>query len=159
MMERLPEDTLLIVTADHGHKNIENAYTLLDYPEILECLIMPPSLESRTITFWVKEHMKAEFSSISRSNSAEFTERFNKVFRDEFWLMTREEFIEEKGFLGKGKKHPKVDEFVGNYVALSTSGSIIRIETFLVEGKEVKKSTHCGLSRDEMEVPVIVVEK
>ena len=148
MMERLPEDTLLIVTADHGHKNIENAYTLLDYPEILECLIMPPSLESRTITFWVKEHMKAEF-----------TERFNKVFRDEFWLMTREEFIEEKGFLGKGKKHPKVDEFVGNYVALSTSGSIIRIETFLVEGKEVKKSTHCGLSRDEMEVPVIVVEK
>ena len=147
MVERLPQDTLVIVTADHGHKNIENAYTLLDYPEIMECLIMPPSLESRTIAFWVKENMKAEF-----------TERFNKVFRDEFWLMTKDEFL-EKNFLGTGKKHPKVDEFIGNYVALSTAGSIIRIETFLVPGKEVKKSTHCGLSREEMEVPVIIVEK
>ena len=147
MVERLPQDTLVIVTADHGHRNIDNAYTLLDYPEIMECLIMPPSLESRTIAFWVKEHMRSEF-----------TQRFNKIFRDEFWLMTREEFL-EKNFLGVGKKHPKVDEFIGNYIALSTSGSIIRIETFLVPGKEVKKSTHCGLTRDEMEVPVIIVER
>ena len=147
MVERLPQDTLVVVTADHGHKNIEKAYTLLDYPEIMECLIMPPSLESRTIAFWVKEHMRSEF-----------TQRFNKIFRDEFWLMTREEFL-EKNFLGSGKKHQKIDEFIGNYIALSTAGSIIRIETFLVPGKEVKKSTHCGLSKDEMEVPVIIVEK
>ena len=145
--EELEEDSILIISADHGHKNIEKAYTFLDYPEILECLITPPSLESRTIGFWVKEEMKEAF-----------VERFNKHFENEFWLMSREEFL-SKNFLGFGKKHPKVDDFIGNYIALSTSSSIIRLETFLVEGKKVKKSTHCGLTREEREVPLIIIEK
>ena len=65
----------------------------------------------------------------------------------------------EKGFLGHGKKHPKIDDFLGNYIALSTSSSIIIIEAYLAEGKPVKKSTHCGLTKEEMEVPVIVIQK
>lgn len=147
MYNNLPNDTILIISADHGHKDIEKAYTLLDYPEIQECLIMPPSLESRVVTFWVKENMRKEFE-----------ERFNNIFKDEFWLLTKEEFL-EKHFLGYGEQHPKIDDFIGNYIALSTEGSIIRLETFLAEGKKVKKSTHCGLTKDEMEVPVIVIEK
>ena len=143
----LPEDTLLIISADHGHKDIEKCYSLLDYPEIQECLILPAYLESRVIAFWVKENMKKEFE-----------ERFNKVFKKEFWLLTKEEFL-NKNFLGFGQKHPKIDDFVGNYIALSTSSSIIRIESFLAEGKTIKKSTHCGLSKEEMEVPLIVIEK
>lgn len=143
----LPENTLLIISADHGHKDIEKAYTLLDYPEIQECLIIPASIESRSVAFWVKEDMKKEFEK-----------RFNKIFKDEFLLLTTEEFLEQN-FLGFGQKHPKIDDFLGNYVALSTSTSIIRIESFLAEGKKIKKSTHCGLSKEEMEVPVIVIEK
>ena len=141
------EDTLVIISADHGHKNIEKVYQILDYPEINECLIMPVSLESRAVTFWVKENMKKEFE-----------ERFKNAFGDEFLLMTREEFL-EKHFLGYGEKHPKIEEFIGNYIALSVAGSIIRLETYLAEGKTVKKSTHCGLTKEEMEVPVIVAKK
>ena len=147
LYSQLPEDTLLIISADHGHKDVEKCYTLLDYPEIQECLIMPAYLESRVISFWVKENMKKEFE-----------ERFNKVFRNEFWLLTKEEFL-KKNFLGFGQKHPKIDDFLGNYIALSISSSIIRIESFLAEGKTIKKSTHCGLSKEEMEVPLIVIEK
>ena len=145
MCNSFGEDTIVIVSADHGHRDIEKAYTLLDYPEILECLIMPPSLESRTIAFWVKEDMRRIFE-----------DRFKSVFGNEFMLLTREEFL-DKHFLGYGEKHPKVDEFIGNYIALSTSTSIIRIETFLAEGKKVKASTHCGLTKEEMEVPVIII--
>lgn len=147
LVENLPEDTILIISADHGHKDIEKSYTLLDYPQIQECLIQPASLESRTLSFWVKEEMKEIF-----------VERFNKEFGEEFWLMTKEEFL-AKNFLGFGEKHQKIDDFIGNYIALSISGSIIRLETFLAEGKKIKKSTHCGLSKEEMEVPVIVIEK
>ena len=147
MAEKLGEDTLLIISADHGHKNIEKAYTILDYPEILECLIMPVSLESRCLTFWVKEDMKEEFEK-----------RFKKAFGNEFWLMNKKEFL-EKHFLGYGKKHSKIDDFIGDYIAMSTQGSMIRLETFLAEGKKIKKSTHCGLNKDEMEVPVIVIKK
>ena len=147
MSKELDVDTIVIISADHGHRNIEKSYTLLDYPEIQECLILPASLESRTVAFWVKEDMKKVFE-----------ERFNKIFGEEFWLMTKEEFL-QKNMLGFGKKHPKVDDFIGNYIALSTSSSMIRIETFLADGKPVKKSTHCGLTKEEMEVPVIVIKK
>ena len=147
LSESLTEDTLLIISADHGHKDIEESYTLLDYPEIQECLIMPPSLESRVVSFWVKEEMREEFQK-----------RFENIFKDEFLLIKKEEFLEKK-FLGDGIKHYKIDDFIGNYIALSTGGSIIRLETFLAEGKPVKKSTHCGLTKDEMEVPLIVIKK
>lgn len=146
LREKLSEDTIIIISADHGHKDVEKVYTLLDYPEIQECLIMPASLESRVLTFWVKENMKEEFEK-----------RFNKIFSEEFWLMKKEEFL-NKHFLGYGEKHPKIDDFIGDYVALSISSSMIRLETFLAEGKPVKKSTHCGLTKEEMEVPVIVIQ-
>ena len=147
LVQKLPDDTLLFISADHGHKDIEKAYSLLEYPEIQECLYMPVSLESRVVSFFVKDDMKKEFE-----------ERFNSLFKEEFLLMTREEFL-DRNFLGFGEKHPKIEEFLGNYIALSISSSIIIIESFLAEGKPVKKSTHCGLTKEEMEVPVIVVKK
>ena len=147
MSKNLPENTIVIISADHGHKDIEKVYKLSDYPEIQECLILPTSLESRCITFWVKENMKKEFEK-----------RFNNIFKDEFILITKEEFL-EKHYLGYGKKHPKIDDFIGNYMALSISNSIIRLGTYLIEKENTKKSTHCGLTKEEMEVPLIVIEK
>lgn len=147
MCDNLPEDTVLIISADHGHRDIEKAYTILDYPEIQECLILPASLESRFLSFWVKENMKKEFE-----------ERFYKTFGEEFLLLKKEELL-DKHLLGYGEKHPKIDDFIGNYVAISIASSMIRLETFLAEGKKVKKSTHCGLTKEEMEVPMIVIKK
>ena len=145
-MCKVLKDTLVIVSADHGHKDINKVYNILDYPEIQDCLIMPVSLESRCLTFWVKENKRDDFEKL-----------FNKEFSEEFLLMKTEEFL-KKNLLGYGNKHKKIDDFLGNYVALSISDSIIRLETFLAEGKPAKKSTHCGLTEDEMEVPLIVIE-
>lgn len=147
MVKNFDDDTILIISADHGHKNIEKAYTLLDYPEIQQCLILPAFLESRCLSFWVKEDMKEEFEK-----------RFNKQFKEEFWLMTKEEFLNKYHFLGYGNKHKKIDDFIGNYMAVSVGGSVIRIESFLAEGKTIKKSTHCGLTKEEVEVTVIVMK-
>ncbi len=147
MSEKLDEYTLLMISADHGHKNISKYFKLYEYLDILECLIMPPSLESRVLSFWVKEDKKQQFEDI-----------FNDKFGDEFWLMSKEEFL-QRNMLGYGEKHPKIDDFIGNYIALSTGESAIKIETLLIEGKKEKKSTHCGLSKEEMEVPLIVISK
>ena len=138
LKESLNEDSIIIISADHGHKNIEKSYSITDYPELWECFLMPPTFESRVVNFYIKENMKEEFK-----------ERFNKLFSEEFLLIDREEFLNEKKFLGTGKKHKKIDDFVGDYIAMSVKGSMIRLETFLAEGKPVKKSTHCGLSEDE----------
>ena len=147
LAKRVSDDTIIIISADHGHKDIEKVYSILDYPEIMECLYMPVSLESRVVGFFVKENMKKDFE-----------ERFNKIFKDEFMLMSKEEFL-DKHLLGFGEKHSKIDDFLGNYIALSISSSIIKIESYLGEAKPTKKSTHCGLSKEDMEVPLIILKK
>lgn len=146
LRESLSDDTIIIVSADHGHKNIEKAYSILDYPELWECFLMPPTFESRALNFYIKSEMKEIFE-----------ERFNKLFGEEFWLLNREEFLNRQKFLGNGCKHNKIDDFVGDYIAMSIAGSMIRLETYLADGKPVRKSTHSGLTKEEMEVPVIAL--
>lgn len=140
------EETLVIIAADHGHKDIEKTYSMLDMPDILECCILPPSLESRVVSFWIKEDKKQTFEKL-----------FNEKFKGEYLLYTKEEFLKNH-FLGFGKQHPKIDDFVGNYIALSIGSSAIKLDTYLSKslGKD-KKSTHCGLSPDEMEVALMIL--
>ena len=71
---------------------------------------------------------------------------------------TKEEFLENH-FLGYGKEHKKVDDFLGDFVALSTSSSSIKITNDYYFGKMKKASTHCGLTKNEMLVPIITIEK
>ena len=139
-------NTLIIISADHGHKDIEKTYNILDMEEIQECIIMPASLESRAVTFWVKEDKKKKFE-----------EFFSNKLKDEFILYTKQEFL-DKNLLGYGEKHKKIDDFIGNYIAVAIGNSIIKLETNISKEKKNKKSTHCGFTPDEMEVPLIIKE-
>ena len=139
-------NTLVIVSADHGHKDIKKIYNILDLKEVQDCIIMPPSLESRMVTFWVKEDKKEKFEKF-----------FKESMKDEFILFTKEEFL-EKNLLGYGKKHPKIDDFIGNYIAVAIGDAIIKLETNISKEKSNKKSTHCGFTPNEMEVPLIVID-
>ena len=141
------EDTLVIVTADHGHKDINKVYSTISDEELFDMYLMPPALESRVIAYYIKENRKEDFKK-----------RFNELYKDEFMLLTREEALKLNLF-GFGDKHPRLDGFLGDFVAVSISDSIIRLQTYLTEGKVVKKSTHCGLTEDEMLVPVICIDK
>lgn len=139
-------DTLVIVCADHGHRDIQTTYSILDLEEIQDCLMMPASLESRSISFWIKEDKKEKFEKL-----------FREKFEGEYILYTKEEFLEKK-FLGEGKKHPKIDDFLGNYLAIAIGDTVIKLETYVGEEKKNKKATHCGFTPNEMEVPLILVD-
>jgi len=108
---------------------------------------MPPTLESRMVGFFVKDSKKEEFK-----------ERFNNRFREEYILYSREEIL-KSNLLGYGEKHRKVKEFLGDYIAIAISDMRIKIGTYLsreMKKPDEKKSTHCGLTRNEMEVPLII---
>lgn len=139
-------NSLVIVCADHGHQDIAKTYSILELEDIQDCLIKPASLESRSISFFVKEERKEEFEIC-----------FNRHFQGEYLLYTKEEFLAKK-FLGEGKKHPKLDDFLGNYIAIAIGDSVIKIETYLGKEKHNKKATHCGFTANEMEVPFIVID-
>ena len=139
------DNSLIIISADHGAVDVEEIY-LNDYKELVSCLRMPPSIETRFVTFFIKENMKETFQ-----------ETFENIFHKDFLLFTKEEFL-KSNLLGKGKRHYKIDEYLGNFIAISTSNKSIR---YTIDGNKFEKliADHAGLTKDEMEVPVIIIEK
>ena len=135
---QLDEDTLIMITADHGLVDAKHHY-LDDHPRIAQMLEHRPTIEARAASFHVRK---------------ECLEAFPKVFREEygehFLLLDRESFINE--YLGEGKVHPKVYAFVGDYMALATDQDCIDGYRSDFELKGV----HAGLTADEMLVPLII---
>lgn len=136
-------DTLLLITADHSQVECTN-YCINDYPEILECLVRMPSIEPRALNFFVKDECKEAFPRI-----------FNETFKDKFWFLTREEIISNKLF-GTGKEHPGFRDSLGDYIAISVADVTIfatHMEAELMPGG------HAGLTKEELEIPLIAVCK
>ncbi len=136
-------DTLFLITADHGHMDSRN-HCLLDYPEITDCLVRQPSIEPRTLNLFVKEECREAFPAI-----------FRKYFGDSFLLLTGEEALREKVF-GPGKDRNGLAEMIGDYIALAVSD--VSVFNTHLEAQEMPGG-HAGLTREEMTVPLIVIEK
>ncbi|MCR5803044.1 MAG: alkaline phosphatase family protein [Clostridia bacterium] len=136
------EDTLLIVTADHGHMDSRNI-CILDHPEVLKCLVRMPSIEPRTLNLFVKEEYKKDFPKIFRENIGE-----------DFLILTREEVIADKIF-GIGTDRDGLDQMIGDYVAISIGST--SVFTTHIEAQEMPGG-HAGLTKEELEIPLIAIE-
>jgi len=136
------EDTLIIVTADHGLLDC-SVKVINRYPEIMKYLRLPTGLEPRCNSYYIKEGMIDEF-----------VRAFKKEFGDEFVLYTKEEFL-QKGFLGEGTPHKKSLDFLGDIIAVAVGD----IGLWHDIGADKKfKALHAGMTDKEMMVPLIVLE-
>lgn len=135
------KNSLLIITADHGQIDCVNEY-LEDYPVLAEMLKIPPSVEPRALSFFVKD-----------GKTEEFRNEFNKIFGDSFRLMTKEEVFSEN-LLGYGTAHRKSKDFIGDFLAVATSNVILNISRSDFEAI----GGHAGLTEEEMTVPFIAIE-
>ena len=137
------KDTLLIVTADHGHMNNVNR-CILDYHEILNLLKRMPSIEPRTLNFFVKDGCGERFKEL-----------FEETFKDKYWLLTRQEVLDMKLF-GIGKDHPDLERFLGDYLAIAVDDEalfVTHLEASLMPGG------HAGLTKEELEIPLIAIKR
>ena len=136
-------DTLLIISADHGQIDVDYI-SLNDYPELVDCLLVPPSLEGRCVSFFVRPD-KHRF----------FAQRFNSLLGESFVLLSRQEFM-QSGLLGQGRKHPMVDDFIGDFVAIGIKDQCISYH----QSGGIKHTpligNHAGLTADELSVPLIL---
>ena len=136
-------DTLFLITADHGHIDGKND-CLLDYPEIMRCLVRQPSFEPRILNLFVKDEYKETFPKI-----------FNKYFGESFVLLTKAEVFSERVF-GTGNDRDCLEEMIGDYVALAISDKSIFNTHF---GAQEMRGVHAGLTEEERKIPFIVIEK
>lgn len=136
------DNTVVFITADHGHKNIHNVFLKEDYPDLVKMLKRPVSIEPRAISFYVKDEYKEAFPL-----------EFNKFFKDDYILMSKKEVF-EKGLFGISFKHENLTG-IGDYLAVAASE-----KTILWSKKQgpIFKSHHAGLTKEEMRIPLIWYE-
>lgn len=139
-------DTVFIVSSGHGMTDVDEEFQLHLRRELMSCMIMPPDMEGRAMSFFVKHEKKAEFNRL-----------FEEAYGDYFTLIPGQEVL-RKGLYGRGKTHPKVTDFTGDFVACGISDKTLRFRA-LNERPYTPPAAACGgLTEEEMIVPLIIAE-
>ena len=155
------KDTIVIVTADHGHINLNYRF-VSDHPQLLKMLVRPISIENRAACFYVKEEYREQFKEeFYKAFGKDFLlfsktsalENNKKAFGKDFLLFSKAEVLEKKLF-GEGQAHRKFEEFIGDFLAVAIGDQGIayspKSQQFL--------SNHAGMTKQEMMIPFIVFE-
>lgn len=137
LAHQLPDDTGLMVIADHGQ--IEPVPLVIGEDEVLMGYLRRlPSLEARTISFVVKEGQQEAFEAYFRRHY------------DSYELYSLEQTVNEHVF-GYGKEHPRFREMLGDYAAFAGSK-----ETIFLSSNQILKGHHGGTMADEKKIPLIL---
>lgn len=141
LSERL-HNTLLIVTADHGHME-SRGVSIGDYPQICDCLIREPSIEPRAVNFFVRPERKREFE-----------QAFQKEFGPDFLLLTKQQVLQQ-GLFGDGPAHEHFRAMLGDYLAVAVG----EVSIYGPREREFPIGVHAGLTAAEMQIPLILVKR
>lgn len=137
-LREISDDVLVILTADHGLIDVV-PIELYKFNDLKNTFSKRPSLESRALTFFIKEESKETFECL-----------FKKYLQPGFLLLTKEELYETE-LLGFGVKHKYLDSFIGDYIAIAISNKMIQLKK-----GDPFKAHHAGLTKEELEVPIII---
>ncbi len=150
--QRVAEETLVLVTADHGHLNMDpkKEVSINKYKKVMDALRV---YEGRTTLPWGGRrdlflHVKPELLD-------ETQEFLSKRLRFATVLKT-EDLIKHNAF-GSGKHSKKFFERVGNLTILPHYGAGVSFE---YKGRRMRKGSmpgmHGGLSKEEMLIPLAI---
>ena len=138
------EKTMLIIVADHGHL-ISEQKKILDN-KIRNCLkTKKVFIENRSPAFLVKPGYEKNF-----------VEEFNKIYGDDFYLLSKEDILKYKlfGEYSAGNEHELFENSFGDFMAIAKDNSN---KALLGESDHGMSSYHGGYSDDEIHVPLIVI--
>lgn len=144
-VSQLPKDTLLIISADHGHTDCKP----IDFyacKSIWKMLKRRPSNDSRCLTFCVLDEYKDKFMNL-----------FQALFGYAYDIYPTDELI-DKEFFGKKTDLPSpyAKEFLGDFIAVAKNEYYFNYKS---KDNIIFKSHHAGITADEMLVPVILYRK
>ena len=138
-------DTLFILIADHGFKDVEYI-PLYEDKELIETL----KDESKKAIFTIEPR----FASFFVKDKEKFEEIYNKKYKKDFILMSKEELLNSEIL---GPKDKNINEYcndtLGDFILLATS-------SFMFSNKENKdfkmKGTHAGVTKEELTLNIAI---
>lgn len=143
---KLPvNDTVIIITADHGQTNISDDITM-NFEKYNNYFYAYPGIDFGMATYYVKKNQEAEF-----------VKQFNNDYKDKMYLFKTKEFIDNNVF-GPNTNNDYLIANLGEYISLCNPNAqfINSLEVDEYYGKT--KGNHSGLTKDEMIIPLIVID-
>ena len=138
------EDLTIIVTADHGQVDMVNMMYLNQNNDYTKFFYALPSIDTRTISFFVKEDCKKDFE-----------DTFMKEFGQDVILLTKEEVDKFKLFGNESLSKNTLDS-LGEYIAIVVNNKFMVCDTINLEDKINTKGNHSGLTKEETTIPLVV---
>ncbi len=140
LANNLSNDTMLIITADHGQIDVKSEYNLYEskFDKYLKRL---PSIEPRAMTFFIKDGMQKEFEK-----------EFKDEFEESFILLSHQQVLDTKLF-GNKENNIRFEEFIGDYIAIAKSNIVLAYKDHPIPPM---KGQHAGMCEDELMIPIIV---
>lgn len=133
-------DTLIIVSADHGHIDCKGNVEFFSDEKLYTFLNHPLTLDARSISFSVKEGRESEFE--------EYFKRYEKYF-----TLFKTDDLLSKGVFGRYSDITK--SFLGSYIAVGKENNFVGL---MRENYPIMNGHHTSLTEDEMIVPLIILE-
>ncbi len=131
-------DTVIIITPDHGQTDIKEYIKLYEDKELLDSLKTPLYLEARAVAFQVKDESK-------------FLKAIKKYKKDA--KLFKVSSLIKKNFFGPESEKLKM---LGDYILVMKNNYK---QFVLGKNKTLFKGHHTALTRREMILPLIVIEK
>jgi len=140
-------DTTLIITADHGFIDANEASTIKmnDHPRLMETLILPRCGEGR-----------AAYCYVRPAKVTQFEEYVGEHLADKCDLFKSEELI-ARNYFGLFEPNPRLFDRVGDYVLVMKENYVVQ-DSILGETRPRHIGHHGGVSSAEMFVPLIVIK-
>ncbi len=138
-------DVSVIVIADHGQIDMKEHLYLNQSHDYTKYFYASPSIDTRIISFFVKEDSKEKFEI-----------QFIKDFGDDAVLLTKEEFINTK-ILGSEKLSEAAKNSLGEYVAIILNDKFMISDKVSLEDYISTKGNHSGLTNFETTIPLILI--
>ena len=135
------DDTLFILTADHGHISTPQnaALEVRSHPELLDCLVMLPSGEARL-----------PYAFLRPGREAKFLDYVRRTWGERFRVVPAADFL-ASGLLGDRDVYARLPERLGDYVVIPEEGAY----WYFGYKENTLLGRHGGLTKTEMLVPFI----
>ncbi len=140
-------DSLIVVTGDHGFIDSapDQLIELDRHPVLAETLVLPLCGDRRVAYCYVHPAKCEQFEAYVRAKLTDYA------------ILMKSDALIEQGYFGLGPPHPSLRERVGDYALLMKGNYAIK-DWVPGERKYSPIGLHGSVSREEMYVPLVVVE-
>lgn len=141
------QDLEIIIIADHGQIDITEKDITMDFEKYNKYFYALPGIDYGTATYYVQEDKKDEF-----------LEEFKKDYQDKMYIFDTNEFIKNNIF-GREEISEYMKSNLGEFISFCKKGAyfVNTVENTKNYIGKIKGS-HSGFSKEELTVPLIVID-